>query len=140
MKTIREKDKIKKGTFTKKSNSLNFKKKKDSINNKQYYIYMIECANKSLYTGITTDIDRRFDEHKEKKVGAKYTKAFKPKRIVAVWKTIVSENARSIASKIEYKIKTLKRLEKEQLINNIKTLKELFDDDIYCKYIKRVKM
>ncbi|MBQ3573901.1 MAG: GIY-YIG nuclease family protein, partial [Clostridia bacterium] len=37
-----------------------------------YYVYMMRCSDNSLYTGITTDLERRFEEHKSKK-GAKYT-------------------------------------------------------------------
>jgi len=48
---------------------------------KPYFLYLLECADGSLYTGITTDVDRRFDEHKEG-TGAHFTRAKKAKRIV----------------------------------------------------------
>ncbi len=48
---------------------------------KDFVVYMILCADKSLYTGITTDIERRFAEHAEG-IGARYTKSHLPKRIV----------------------------------------------------------
>ena len=40
-----------------------------------YYVYIVECRDKSLYTGITTDVERRIKEHNEKKSGAKYTRS-----------------------------------------------------------------
>ena len=55
-------------------------------NDKKYYIYILECENGILYTGITTDYMRRFDEHSKvnnSKKGAKFTKSHKPKKIVA---------------------------------------------------------
>lgn len=83
-----------------------------------YYIYIIECENGSLYTGITTDINRRFEEHKGKRIGAKYTRAFKAKKIVSAWKTKRCKNSKSIALKLEIGIKKLKRSEKLKLIED----------------------
>ena len=43
---------------------------------KMYYTYMIRCKDNSIYTGMTNDLDKRFNEHKTKsKNGAKYTKS-----------------------------------------------------------------
>lgn len=47
-----------------------------------WYVYLIECVDGSLYTGITTDVERRFQEHLAGK-GARYTRSHKPLRIVA---------------------------------------------------------
>ena len=102
-----------------------------------YYIYMIECANSSYYTGITTDLTRRFNEHRLK-IGAKYTKAFRANRIRAVWKTKSIDNSRSIASKLEYYIKKLNRNQKEILISNDKIFKYYFDNLIDIKLYKRL--
>ena len=44
----------------------------------KYYVYILECEDGSLYTGISTDPERRFKEHKSGMLGAKYTKAHKP--------------------------------------------------------------
>lgn len=80
--------------------------------NKPYYVYMLRCVDGSLYTGITTDVKRRFAEHLEGGVaGAKYTKHHPPKEIAAVWQ---AEN-RSIASKLEWRIKHLTKQQKETL-------------------------
>ena len=43
-----------------------------------HFVYILECADKSLYTGTTTDVKRRVKEHNESKRGAKYTKARRP--------------------------------------------------------------
>lgn len=79
-----------------------------------YYVYIIQCLDKSYYTGITTNIERRFFEHKEKtKQCAKYTYCHDVDKIVALW---TCEN-RSLASQLEYRIKKLSRNQKEVLIN-----------------------
>ena len=80
---------------------------------KKYYVYMLRCLDNSLYTGITTDVERRFREHTTKDVkGAKYTKARMPVSIEAVWE----REGRSDASKLEAELKALTKAEKEKLI------------------------
>lgn len=80
-----------------------------------YYVYILRCEGNNLYTGITTDVKRRFEEHGEgKQKGAKFTKTHKPIKIEAVWET----ESKSDASKLEYRIKQLKKAEKEDLITN----------------------
>lgn len=76
-----------------------------------YFVYILECADKSLYTGITTNVARRFAEHK-KGVGGKFTRA---KRAIKVVYTERKLN-RSTASKREAAIKKLSRKEKLVLI------------------------
>lgn len=78
-----------------------------------YYVYIIECANGHLYTGITTDVTRRFGEHARiRQGGAKYTRANEP---VAV-RYVESYPTRSAALRREYAIKCLRRSEKLALI------------------------
>ena len=78
-----------------------------------YYTYILRCEDNSLYTGITTDLNRRFAEHKsQSEKGAKYTHTHKVKKIEIAW---VSEN-RIKASRLEYHIKKLTKRQKEQLI------------------------
>ena len=77
-----------------------------------YFVYMLKCSDETLYTGITTDIKRRVDEHNNSLKGAKYTKLRRPVSLVY---TENSEN-RSSASKREYEIKKLSREEKLKLI------------------------
>ena len=87
-----------------------------------YYIYMLRCKDNSIYTGITTDIDRRMEEHFSKNEKcAKYTYTHNAKKLEAVWQT---EN-KSLASKLEYAIKKLTKAKKEELIKN-KNLEEIF--------------
>lgn len=45
-----------------------------------YYVYLILCKDNTIYTGITTDVNRRFKEHKEGK-GGHYTRSHKPKKL-----------------------------------------------------------
>lgn len=80
---------------------------------KEWTLYIIETVNGKLYTGITTDLTRRFQEHKDG-TGAKYTKSNKPKKIVY---TETLKN-RSEATKRELQIKKLSRLDKYRLINS----------------------
>lgn len=89
---------------------------------KEWFVYMIRCLDNSLYTGITTDVERRYEEH-EKGRGAKYTKVRKPAEICAVFQT---EN-RSSAGKLEYFIKTLTKKEKEILISDEKNKKNFIN-------------
>lgn len=77
-----------------------------------YYVYMLRCLDGSLYTGITTDVSRRFSEHSSAgKKGAKYTRTHKPEKIAAVWRC----KDRSTAARLEYMIKTLGKHRKEKL-------------------------
>ena len=77
-----------------------------------YFVYILECNDGSLYTGITKDVVKRLEEHNTKDSGAKYTKARRPVRLVY---QEPSED-RSSASKREYEIKKLTRLKKLELI------------------------
>lgn len=86
-----------------------------------YQIYMLRCKDNSIYTGITTDVKRRFDEHKTKdKKCAKYTVNHSVLNLEKVWDT---EN-RTLASKLEYHIKKLNKIKKEELIktNNLEKI------------------
>ncbi len=77
-----------------------------------YFIYILECSDKSLYTGITKDMNKRLDEHNNSFKGAKYTKARRPVKLL--YKE--SSDNRSTASKREYEIKKFTRLKKLELI------------------------
>ena len=76
-----------------------------------YVVYILLCVDRTLYAGITTDVARRFREHK-KGIGGHYTRAHKVLRIV------YTENAqdRSHASRREHAIKQLTKAEKLKLI------------------------
>jgi len=77
-----------------------------------YTVYILRCSDKTLYTGITTDLQRRLHEHNNSDKGAKYTKLRRPVEVV------YSEDLenRSLASKREYEIKKLSREKKLELI------------------------
>ena len=79
-----------------------------------YYLYIVECADHTLYTGITTDLDRRIAEHNSSKLGAKYTSTRRPVKLVFSKKF----KTRSLASKEEFCLKKLKRSQKLELIKN----------------------
>ena len=79
-----------------------------------YYVYMVKCADDTLYTGIATELDRRVEEHNSSDKGAKYTRVRRPVELV------YSETCpdRSTASKREYEIKKkMTRAEKLALIH-----------------------
>ena len=79
-----------------------------------WYVYIIRCANNSLYTGITTDVTRRLLEHQGKNnKGAKSLKGKGPLKLV--WQQHAPD--RSNASKLEYMIKQLDKADKERLVS-----------------------
>ena len=79
-----------------------------------YFVYILKCGDGTLYTGITTDVARRFVEHKTGKGGA-YTRAHGASKILYKEK---SKN-RSSASKREAEIKKLNKKEKIKLIKSV---------------------
>jgi|TARA_B100001057_G_scaffold51086_1_gene45412 putative endonuclease len=84
---------------------------------KNWWVYIIECRNKSLYTGITTDVERRFNEHQNNnKKASKYCASLRPLKLI--YKSLPFEN-KSDASKEEYRIKQLSHKDKLYFIKNI---------------------
>jgi len=75
-----------------------------------YYVYIVKCADNTLYTGITTQLDRRIQEHNSSDRGAKYTRIRRPVELVYNEEYL----DRSSASKREYEIKK-KMTRKEKL-------------------------
>ena len=81
-----------------------------------YYVYIIECADSTLYTGITTDLERRITEHNSSTKGARYTRIRRPVKLVY---SEVHED-RSSASKREYHIKkSMTKAQKLALIESM---------------------
>lgn len=80
----------------------------------QWYLYILRCGDGSLYTGITTDVQRRFAEHVSGK-GAKYTRGRGPLELVYQEEL----TSHSQALKREVQVKALKRIQKEQLMKNM---------------------
>ena len=82
-------------------------------------VYIIHCSDESLYTGITTNVQRRFAEHenmhcKRMGPGAKYFYGRRPEKIVFV----EPGHSRSSASRREAALKKLSRAQKQSLISN----------------------
>ncbi len=82
-----------------------------------WFVYILECEDKSLYTGITKDVKKRFTEHVSGK-GGNYTRSHTPKKMVYTEEV----TSRSSALKREFAVKQLTRLKKLQLIKNKSTL------------------
>ena len=78
----------------------------------KYFVYIVKCCDDTLYTGITTDIERRVSEHNGDCKGAKYTKMRQPVQLV--YEAAFPD--RSSASSEEYKIKQMTRKQKELII------------------------
>ena len=81
---------------------------------KQWFVYILRCADNSLYTGVALDVNKRLEQHNGlDKNGAKYTQARRPVKLVYQ----ESCQSRSEACQREYAIKSLKKHQKELLIN-----------------------
>ena len=78
-----------------------------------WYLYILRCGDGTLYTGITTDVERRLEEHRQGR-GAKYTRGRGPLELAYQEKC----ETHSEALKREYAVKQLTREEKEDLIGN----------------------
>lgn len=78
----------------------------------KYFLYILKCTNKTLYTGIMTDLKRRIAEHNSGNLGARYTRSRRPVKL------LYSKNFknRSMASREEMRIKGLKRVDKLKLV------------------------
>lgn len=79
-----------------------------------YFVYILKCADNTLYTGITTEVTRRVEEHNSSDKGAKYTKNRRPVELVYE----KEYRSRVEACREEYRIKKLSRKEKFKLLNN----------------------
>jgi len=77
-----------------------------------HHVYVIECADGTLYTGYTTDVERRVAEH-DAGTGAKYTRGRTPVTL----RHVESFDSKSAAMSREYAVKSLSRTEKERLID-----------------------
>lgn len=78
-----------------------------------WFVYILLCGDGSLYTGITTDVERRLQEHNQGRRGAKYTRVRRPLTL-AYQETA---DSRSAASRREWEIKQLSAAEKRHLIS-----------------------
>jgi len=82
-----------------------------SKDKKAWFVYLVECADGTLYCGITTDIERRIFEHNKTKRGAKYTRSRRPVELIGYFK----RDSRSKALREEIRIKQLNKKQKRSL-------------------------
>lgn len=103
-----------------------------------YYTYLLRCEDNSLYTGITTDLQRRMQEHfSGGEKCAKYTLRHKPQKLEMAW----GSESRQLASKLEFHIKkSLKKEQKEELIQKPEKLVEFLEDKIDCQLYQKIKI
>lgn len=78
-----------------------------------WYIYILECSDGSLYTGVTTDLERRLHEHNHSPRGARYTRARRPLNLVYR----EPAESRAEACRREWEIKQLGASAKQRLIS-----------------------
>lgn len=82
------------------------------MNKTDWFVYILRCNDDTLYTGITTELDRRINEHNTSKQAAAYTRARRPVELVYS----ETHHSRANASKREYEIKQFTRAQKLALI------------------------
>ena len=87
----------------------------------QYSLYMLRCADGSLYTGIAIDVAKRYDEHVKGARGARYLRGRAPFDIVFC----TTAGNRSDALRVEYWVKRLSKTDKEALVAGETSLYEL---------------
>jgi putative endonuclease len=78
-----------------------------------YSLYILRCADSSLYTGIAIDVEKRLQEHRNGIRGAKYLRGRAPFKLV--FRQVTGD--RSVASQLEYRVKQLGKNQKEALIS-----------------------
>jgi len=79
----------------------------------KWFLYILQCSDGTYYTGVTTDMSRRINEHNNSSRGAKYTRTRRPVKLI-----YFSEyKNRSAAQKAEHQFKKLTRVQKEVKIN-----------------------
>jgi putative endonuclease len=83
---------------------------------RNWQVYIVLCSDDSLYTGITTNMQRRFRQHAEGS-GAKYFRGRQPLKVVY----LETDHNRASASKREAQVKALTRSEKELLLSQNKS-------------------
>ncbi len=79
-----------------------------------YFVYILECADKSFYVGCTNDLSRRIKQHNESKWGAHYTKLRRPVKLIYSEQFTILKTARQRESEI----KAWRRYKKLSLIKN----------------------
>ena len=87
-----------------------------------WHLYMVRCYDGSLYTGISTSVDRRFAQHqRQEDAGSKYLKGRGP--LTLVFQTRLE--SRSLALKVESEVKKLSKARKEKLIGDSRYVEQI---------------
>ncbi len=87
----------------------------------EFSLYIVRCADGTLYTGIATDVSKRLTDHETSPRGAKYLRGRGPLQVV--FSEVVGD--RASASQLEYRVKRLSRARKLALIEGRSALSEL---------------
>lgn len=87
----------------------------------EYSLYMLRCADGSLYTGIALDVEERLKQHEDGRHGAKYLRGRQP--LTLVFRQTIGD--RSAASRAEYRLKRLSRTDKLSLVRGSASLVDL---------------
>ena len=87
----------------------------------KWSVYLVRCADDSLYAGVALDVERRLGEHREGKRGAKYLRGRGPLELVMAREV----GPKGLALKVELGIKKLSRKAKQRLIENPDKVEEL---------------
>ncbi len=84
------------------------------MNQDGYFVYILECADQTLYVGSTNNISKRVEAHNSSKTGARYTRGRRPVTLRYVEDCLT----KSAALKREHELKQFTRLQKENLIKD----------------------
>ncbi len=93
-----------------------------------FRLYILRCADGSLYTGIASDLERRLKEHSGSRRGAKYLRGRSPFKLVFS----CDAGTRDAAQRLEHRVKRLSRCDKERLLDGRIAIDELRDDVGIC--------
>jgi putative endonuclease len=91
-----------------------------------FSLYILRCADGSLYTGIAADVEKRLAEHQSGPRGAKYLRGRQPLKLE--FSQAIGD--RALASRLEYRVKRLSRARKESLIAGTESLHDLTEDQV----------
>ena len=114
----------------------NMRENKETFQHAYNYVYILLCSNNSYYTGYTTNMIRRYQEHIKGTTKCKFTRCFKPLKIAQCWKAYGDRN---IAMKAEKYIKSLNKKAKEHLIEFPHKLTEVYQNHPNFKYLSKRK-
>lgn len=81
-----------------------------------FFVYLLECSDKTLYCGYTTNIEKRLEQH-NKGLASKYTRSRNPVKLVFVER----KESRAVALKREAEIKGMSRKQKQEMVGNYRS-------------------